>query len=345
MGKEITYKKYNAIDILKLVLAFFVAVIHSGADKTVLSPVLRLAVPLFFIISSYFFFSKDQKLQSRNEKKAALGKLVKRNLLLYLFWAVVQFPFRIFLRGYHREGLLLGLWYTLRDVLQGNAFTGAWYIVALVIAVLVVYGLSKKIPAGWVAVLMLPAYVLCCFSTNYYNMVDANSWIRRVADGFYAVTGSYLNNSFPVALFWVSLGKVLVDQKSTIKTVVLSGLCVLFAGLLTLERYWILSDGPGFMDDCYFMLIFVCPVIFLLVSRSKLTFTSRLRIREFSTVLYVTHGMCERILGYALKILPVHNGVQIMLKVVLTLVAAYVICVLLVYFREKRNMKIFKYAY
>lgn len=338
-------KKYNAIDIMKLVLAVLVAVIHSGVDKTVISPLLRLAVPLFFIVSSYFFFSKGKNMHSGEEKKAALNKLVKRNLLLYLFWAVVQFPFRIFLRGYHREGLFLGLWYTLRDVLQGNAFTGAWYIVALVIAVLVVYWLSKKIPSVWIVVLMLPAYVLCCFATNYYNMVDANSWICRIADGFYAVTGSYLNNSFPVALFWVSLGKALVDQKSTIKTVVLGGLCVLFAGLLALERYLVLSAGPGFMDDCYFMLIFICPVIFLLVSRSKWTFTSRVRIREYSTVLYVTHGICERFVGYALKILSVHNEVQSVLKVVLTLVAAYLICKLLVYFREKKNIKIFKYAY
>ena len=79
MNKGSSGKEYNAIDIMKLVLAVLVMVIHSGADKTIISPVLRTAVPLFFVISSYFFFSKNQRLLSKKERNAALGKLVKRN--------------------------------------------------------------------------------------------------------------------------------------------------------------------------------------------------------------------------------------------------------------------------
>ena len=47
---QMVQKRYNTLDILKFILSFFVVFIHSGVDKTVLSPLLRTAVPLFFII-------------------------------------------------------------------------------------------------------------------------------------------------------------------------------------------------------------------------------------------------------------------------------------------------------
>ena len=73
-------RTYNSIDILKIILALFVVVIHSGIDKTVLAPVLRIAVPLFFIISSYFFFTKNAKLQTNKEKNTALHITRQNNL-------------------------------------------------------------------------------------------------------------------------------------------------------------------------------------------------------------------------------------------------------------------------
>ena len=57
-----TQKTYNTLDMLKLILAFFVMTIHSGVDKTILSPILRIAVPTFFIISSFLFFKKKTTL-------------------------------------------------------------------------------------------------------------------------------------------------------------------------------------------------------------------------------------------------------------------------------------------
>lgn len=345
MNKGSSCKEYNAIDIMKLVLAVLVMVIHSGADKTIISPVLRTAVPLFFVISSYFFFSKNQRLLSKKERNAALGKLVKRNLFLYLFWATVQLPLMIFMRGYHHSGMLSGVWYAFRDVLLGGGFTGAWFIVALVVGIVIVYWLSKKISSGWMVLLTLPVYILCCLLTNYHNLLDAHSIVLGISNGYHAITGSYFYTSFPVALFWVALGRALAEKKLTIKTSILLVFGVLFAVLIGLERYWIVNANLGITDDCYFMLILVCPVIFLLVGKSKLTFTTGLRIREISTILYVTHGTSGRLLGYMLKVLPFHPGVQIAIKMVLSLFAAFVICQLLVYLREKKNMKIFKYSY
>ena len=99
MGKT---KEYNSLDILKFVLSILIMVIHTGIDKTIISPLLRIAVPLFFIISSFFFFSKINSI-SEKEKPAALLRFVKRNLGLYLFWAIIQLPVKIYVNGYFND--------------------------------------------------------------------------------------------------------------------------------------------------------------------------------------------------------------------------------------------------
>lgn len=51
--------RYDSIDLTKFVLAFMVVLIHinpfSAEVNVVVMPVLRLAVPLFFIISAFFW--------------------------------------------------------------------------------------------------------------------------------------------------------------------------------------------------------------------------------------------------------------------------------------------------
>ena len=91
----------NKFDILKLVLAIFIVGIHSTRAGMILRPVFRLAVPLFFIISSYLFFLKQCTLSSWIERYKGLKKYAKRILLLYLFWFLLLFPFTIYYREWY----------------------------------------------------------------------------------------------------------------------------------------------------------------------------------------------------------------------------------------------------
>ncbi len=342
MSVNISCKKYNSIDILKLTLAILVMVIHSGVDKTVISPLLRCAVPLFFIISSYFFFSKNKNLTSDKEKNRALRKLIKRNLLLYFIWSLIQLPVLFFMRGYHHE-LPQSIWYAARDILNGSGFTGAWYIVAFVIGVVVIFGLSKKIPAKWLVILTLPLYAISCFATNYYNLLEDGSFIISIADRYNELTGLYFYTSFPVALFWISTGRFIAEKKFVIKNNMMVFFAGLFAVLLGLERYFAVKYELGVTDDCYFMLILFCPLIFMLVRSIEGSFSTRLKIRELSVVLYVVHGCCGRIIGYILKQIPVAflNGGFV--KMVITVVIAIAATELIVYLKEHTNIKIFNY--
>ena len=68
---EITYKitqmkskTYNGLDLLKFIMALFVVMIHvkpnahSEILTTVFNPILSIAVPIFFVLSSVLIFKK-----------------------------------------------------------------------------------------------------------------------------------------------------------------------------------------------------------------------------------------------------------------------------------------------
>ena len=67
-------------DILKLVMSFFVVAIHMALFPEILYPWLRIAVPLFFIMTGFFFFGKLQKIQDYKAQKRAVKDFALRNL-------------------------------------------------------------------------------------------------------------------------------------------------------------------------------------------------------------------------------------------------------------------------
>ncbi len=345
MSDNSSYKEYNAVDILKLVLAVLVMIIHSGIDKTVISPALRTAVPLFFIISAYFFFLKIENLQSGKEKNMALLKLVRRNLLLYLFWATVQLPLLFFMRGYHKQGVLLGLCSSIKDILFGSGFTGAWYIVALAGAMAVIFLLSKKISPMLLVFLTMPFYIICCLLTNYGNLFDGDSVVWTINKGYRLITQSQFHTSLPAALFWISIGRFLAVKKIKTKSSILVIFTVLFGTLLGIERYLIVKYGLAQVDDCYFMLILFCPAMFLLVNKCTAVYTGKLRIRELSVLIYVIHGCCERVVGYVLKLIPLACFNNNVVKIIISFLIIVLISKVLIYLKEKRNIRILKYAF
>ena len=55
-------KNYDTFDLIKFILSIFIISIHSGIVPDILIPVVRTAVPLFFMISSYLFFNKKHNM-------------------------------------------------------------------------------------------------------------------------------------------------------------------------------------------------------------------------------------------------------------------------------------------
>lgn len=339
-----TTKEYNSLDIFKFVLSIFVVVIHSEIDKTVISPLLRIAVPSFFLISSYLFFSKVAILTDKKERRSALCRLAKRNIFLYLFWVVLQLPLIIYGHHYHIDFFTKGIVNTLRIVILGQGFTGSWYIITLVIGSIIVYLASKKISAGWLVLLTLPLYIMCCIATNYRDAFGEESFLVQSIVAYEKATQSVFNTSLPGGLFWIAVGNYLARNPIRIKTHILNILLALLVVLIAAERFLIVKFNWQYLDDCYLTLIVLCPIIFILVRRYNFVFNSRFRFREMSTLIYVIHGSCGRGVGFLLKMGPLAVLQNEMVKVSLTIVVAVVASATFLALREKLKMNVLKYA-
>ncbi len=79
------YWQNDFFDVVKYVLAYMIVAIHEGMYQDFLFPWLRIAVPLFFIISSYLLFSR-MKYVEECKKCACIKKFINRNIRYYLVW-------------------------------------------------------------------------------------------------------------------------------------------------------------------------------------------------------------------------------------------------------------------
>lgn len=136
-------KNNSVFDIFRLILCVLVVCIHTSFLSNILYPWLRLTVPLFFIMSSYFFFEKINNIEETEQKSIILKKYVIRNLQLYAFWFVVLLPITLKLRDYFEDGILTGMFNIIRAFLFSSTFRASWFIMALIIATVVVCWLSK----------------------------------------------------------------------------------------------------------------------------------------------------------------------------------------------------------
>lgn len=236
--------RYDSIDLTKFVLAFMVVLIHinpfSAEVNVVVMPVLRLAVPLFFIISAFFFFTKVSVGKGATESdvvqavKRAIS-FTKRNLSLYFFWLAILIVPVISLRGWFGHGILRGVFVLLQHFFFGSTFIASWYIMALNIAVWVVLILSVKLSSTQVVAITAPFFVVSCLMSNYYYAPLTQTHLDTLEFAFW-----YPYNSFWIGLFWVAVGKWISDRGGSGKVSPLAAFWVARQLALSL---WDLSSG------------------------------------------------------------------------------------------------------
>ncbi len=186
-------KNLDSIDLLKVILSIAVIAIHVnpfGRFGEIIFPICRIAVPIFFIISSYFLFNK---LSNSSNPKEVIINFIKRNLKLYLFWFIVLLPITFMTREYYNYGFIEAIRKILIDFLLSSTFIASWYIMALLQSVLIVYILSKKIPDKVLLAFSMIIYLVCCLFSNYQNLLYGSS-----------VLEFYNNNISPNIAIWNS---------------------------------------------------------------------------------------------------------------------------------------------
>lgn len=337
--------KGNAVfDYTKFVLSLMIVAFHTRFLANILSPWLRMAVPIFFVILSYFFFSKLNRIDVTEQKSALIG-FTKRKLQLYIFWTIVLLPVFVYI---HRVNLMTkSVIFNVLDYIRrfffAGTFSASWFIIASVLGTIIVFYLSKKMSNVWLLAFSFVIYIIVCLFSAYRFVIAPGTAIDS-AMNFYSNVINLPSNSFPVAVFWITVGKCFADgtfdniinKKNSIIFIIIGAVLFFFDGQIVR----MLSGETN--KDCYITLAILVPAIFALIKSYHFNMNKiAIFMRNYSIITYVMHASLLHILRKIYRALGIeYNGLIFITILIITFVATVTIIKL----KDKKAFKILKYA-
>jgi len=178
-------RNYDSLDLTKFIASICVVALHADAlwdfspmaNSLICCGLFRLAVPLFFVISAFFFFGKEVTWEGTK-------KYIKRLLVLYAAWFIVSIPKTIFDRficSHYPIGETVFRF--VRSFFVTSTFGGSWFIVSCIFSALVYYKLEQlpeKTRKGLTIGISVIVYLWVTFSSAYGKLMTPLGM-----DGFY----------------------------------------------------------------------------------------------------------------------------------------------------------------
>ena len=199
-------------DLLKFLMSMMIVAIHTKAFfdvdiiRRLTAPLLNAAVPVFFILSSFFLFSKMEK---SGFLWCVWMSFFKRISILYLFWFIITLPVTLYTRSDYWElsQPVLALTF-FKDLLFSHTFGGSWFLSALVVGVLFVFLLKKYLNANNVVLLLLAIAV--------YIFVKCQDFFPNWLQQPYLFLQHYIREevelTFVTGFIWCAIGFILAKK-------------------------------------------------------------------------------------------------------------------------------------
>ncbi len=337
-------KSFDSFDLFKFIVSFVVMIVHTrilGDSRFhALHPWCRIAIPVYFMISSFLFFSKYDRLPD-GKKSAYLWKFVKRDLILYLFWFIVFLPFTTIYRNYLHKGIA----FFFGTILLGSSFPASWYLMALAIGIIFVAKLDRGIGKYIVPVIAFLFFLLCLGQNTWRVAADKTVFppkIYNATEISYAVT-------FFVSIIWIWMGRLFVRYKKrvlavNIKMVAAAFICSLI--LLFFEDKWLYDRGLFTMNnDVYISCLLAGPLFFWIILKLDIHIPHAKTMRCMSTLIYCIHASIAELLRVYV-VLPKFGKYEMpwaTLCFAATAVSTLLLGWLIMKYSDK--VKILKYAY
>lgn len=224
MSSPILHKHVNGLDVGKFILAIFVIAVHTSPLKSIsITPnfilvqiISRNAVPMFFMISGYFFYYK------RGNSTIKIGrftvneyyyKTIKRLLAVYLVWSLV-YLFDVVNRYYIGSNIPLPLFivaYAYWATIYGT-YLHLWFFPSVIFSLTILSYFGLKLGLNKLLGIALVFYLIGMFGDSYFGLVQGFPWIVS----FYKTIFFLMNttrNGLLFALFFVTLGAVMSQRE------------------------------------------------------------------------------------------------------------------------------------
>jgi len=302
-----------ALDLLKVVLALMVVALHSRflADVSPLATFLtvdglfRIAVPIFFLISGFYFYTALIKGQHL--------KWIGRIVLLYAFWMVFYAYFWLRPTSFSGAEML-----RLAEIVLGGYYH-LWYMVGIIGSALMLVWL-KDWPTRYLATVSLFAFllgVIIQYTALYYRFSDV------AVNDLFSRPESHRNLlllAFPFFCGGFLINKTGLHTRLGLRIPLLAS--VVGLALLTLEAYFDydeLHQVEGI--DNLLALLLVCPAIFVLIINLDVRGNIP-NLAQYSTAIYFVHVF---FLFTFLKFFSFTASLMTLLVLLASSIAAYVL--------------------
>ncbi len=300
-------KNLSAIDLAKFVFAILVVGIHTSPFESysafgnfVFDDIIAgLAVPFFFTLSCYFFFSKltfvNGKIEKTKENFTRFKKYFVRILLLYVLWSVVYLCWQI------PEWISIG-WFSVaafvdyfKSVLVSGSYYHMWYVLALLYIIPIMYFLLRHINTKIFTIIMSIVYVA---GVLFYTFGEyAPSILNELRD--FVPT-----SAVAVLLIMPSVTPCLFIDKIKLKSTTSLVCFFVFYVLFAVESVLVYLYTERSTNSQYaFMIV---PTIYFLLAWLKncdlnISAKTSTMLRNMSSVIYFAHPMIINLFGLVVE--------------------------------------------
>ncbi|GEN76348.1 acyltransferase family protein [Chryseobacterium hagamense] len=262
-----------SIDILKIVLASFVVCLHlhilrdtyPSLSYVLVNGLFRIGVPVFLIISGYFFFYVNDP--------AKLKKWSFRIFLLYAIWSVIYIPL-----WKKDDGYVMNLIF---------GYHHLWYLIGTLLAGLLLYVL-RNIPAQKLFLILISCF--CCgYVIQYLGNAHCFKGDTDAVFNLFPAYRNFLFVCFPFLGIGFLIKKLGIDtkRKPSLIIVLLSAGTVIGEAFLN-EKIFHLQKKESI--DLLFSLLIACPLMFLYCKNITAKTDSRI-LASISTAIYLIHPL------------------------------------------------------
>ncbi len=288
-------KRERGLDVLKTICCFMIVCIHvpfPGLIGTIITPISRIAVPIFFMITGYF----HSQTREHNKQTAQIIKILK----LFVVSNMLYFLWSLLLAFVKHESLMrtisqmLSLESILRFVFLNESSVGyhLWYLGAL-LYVLVIACLWEKrwdldklyplIPILLVVDLLFGKYSLLVFGRSFS-------------------TGLVRNFLF-VGLPYFLIGDLLSKRKLTLPSGTLAIFSCVFVVTTLIERFALGYANLNGSRDHYVSTTFLAICVLLLTINQKDIHSKAIAYigEKLSLMIYILHPILIPVLAMVVK--------------------------------------------
>ncbi|WP_054024730.1 acyltransferase family protein [Bacillus sp. FJAT-28004] len=199
---------YSGLDWLKFIAALFVIANHTSpllsyneyTDFLFSGIISRLAVPIFFMSTGFFFFRKLTGDKVKDQK--ALFGYIKKIGWLYSIAILLYIPLNVYKGDFSDHFTFVSF---MRDIVFDGTFYHLWYLPALIIGLFITYYLYQKLSLSMLLVIGSLLYAVGLLGDSYYGITQNIAFLKHFYEWMFHIF-DYTRNGLFYAPIYLILG-------------------------------------------------------------------------------------------------------------------------------------------